>query len=364
MLRSWLTETVGIDHPIIQGGMGPYSTDRLCAATANAGGLGIISLMGMGVRHCEVAPVDPVPVFGEGTTEDYVRRSLEFVKQRTSESGGRFGVNCPVPVEFTDAAERLIGAVLSTRRADPELAARLRVVITSAGDPAPWAQLIRSTDVSWFHVVPSIKHARRADAVGVDAVIASGHEGGGHVSWQPVHSMVLIPGVVEATSRPVIAAGGFCDGRTVAAAFALGAVGVQMGTRFIATRECDFWDSWKQVVLRSSDRDTVVGRGIFGPMRLLKNRFSETLVDKTLELTPAFVKGQPVGLDKRILELEKAGLSTLVRGEDADGSLMLGGEVAGRISDLPTVRELIQSTIADAEVIIEALPNVIATKGL
>ncbi len=346
-------------HPIIQGGMGPYSTNNLCVATANAGGLGIISLLGMGVQHCKVTPVDPVAVFGEGTTEDYIERSLDYVKEQTRQSRGVFGVNCPVAVEFADAAKRLIGGVLAVRGDDRELAERLRVVVTSAGDPLPWGELIRQTDILWFHVVPSIGHVRRAERAGVDAIIASGHEAGGHISWQPVHSLVLIPGVVEATTLPVIAAGGFCDGRTVAAAFAMGAVGVQMGTRFIATKECDFWDIWKQAILRSSDRDTLVGRGLFGPMRVLRNGLSVTWVDKTLELAPGLLKGEPVGLDQQILELEKEGLATLAQGRDSDGSLLLGGEAAGRVNDMPTVKELIERIISEAEAIIRGLPNLI-----
>ncbi len=355
MLNTWLTETVGIRYPVIQGGMGPYSTNKLCAATANAGGLGIISLMGMGVQHCDVTPVDPVSVFGEGTTEDYVEQSLASVKRQTRESRGVFGVNCPVPTEFAEAASKLLGVVFSLRSQDAELQERLRVVITSAGDPVPWAQRIRAADVLWFHVVPSMYHAKRAEEAGVDAIIASGHEGGGHISWKPVHSMVLIPGVVEQTSRPVIAAGGICDGRTVAAAFALGAVGVQMGTRFIATKECDFWDVWKRMVLQSTDRDTVVGRGMFGPMRLLRNRFSDRLADKTLELAPELLRGRPVGLHPRILDLETEGLARLVQGDDPDGALMLGGEVAGRIADLPTVHDLIVRIMTQVEFIMTQL---------
>lgn len=359
MLRTWLTETVGIEHPIIQGGMGPYSTDRLCAATTNAGGLGIVSLMGMGVMHCDVTPIDPTPVFGEGTTEELVERSLRFVRDATAGSGGAFGVNCPVSVEFTAAARRLLRAVLAARAADPDLADRLRVVITSAGDPVPWTDLIRESELLWFHVVPSIGHARRAEKAGVDAIIASGHEAGGHVSWRPVHSMVLIPGVVETTSLPVIGAGGFCDGRTLAAAFALGAVGVQMGTRFIATRECDFRQIWKQAVLRSSDRDSLVGRGLFGPMRLLRNRAADQLVARTLELAPDFVRGDPVDLDPRVLELEREGFARLVDGPDPEAALMLGGEVAGRIHDLPKAANLIEQIVDDAERILRELPRTV-----
>ncbi len=356
MLKTWLTDITGIQYPIIQGGMGPYSTNRLCAAVANAGGLGIISLIGMGVQHSEATPVDPTLVFGDGSTEDYIERSLEYVKNETQTNQGIFGINCPVSIEFIEAAQRLITGVFSQRSADPELQKRLRVIITSAGDPVPWQQTIRATDLLWFHVVPSIYHARRAAKAGVDAIIASGHEGGAHISWQPVHSMVLIPGVAESTSIPVIAAGGICDGHTIAAAFALGAVGIQMGTRFIATRECDFWDVWKQGVLQSTDRDTLVGRGMFGPMRFIKNQSSLKLVEKTTELTPDFFKGQPVELNQDILKLEKQGFAKLLE-DDANGALILGGEVAGRIDNLPSVKDLIVQIADQAEEIVKNLPK-------
>jgi len=358
MLKTWLNETVGTKHPIIQGGMGPYSTNKLAAAVANAGGLGIISLIGMGVQHSAATPVDPKIVFGEGTTEEYVARSLAFVKNETAASGGIFGVNCPVSAEFMDAAKLLISSVFNTRAADADLSKRLRVIITSAGDPVPWAEHIRKTDLLWFHVIPSIYHAKRAQKAGVDAVIASGHEGGAHISWQPVHSMVLIPGVVDNTDRPVIAAGGICDGRTLAAALALGAAGVQMGTRFIATQECDFWDVWKQGVVKSNDRDTLVGRGMFGPMRFIANRASTELVDKTTRLIPDFFKGIPVELHPDVLALEKQGFKRLVE-NDPDEALILGGEASGRIWDMPTCNELISRIAADAESTLKKLPGFI-----
>ncbi|MEW6672611.1 MAG: nitronate monooxygenase [Thermodesulfobacteriota bacterium] len=356
MLKTWLTRKTGITYPIIQGAMGPYSTNKLCAAVASAGGLGIISLIGMAVQHSNATPVDPTLVFGKGSTADYLERSLEFVKIETRKKAGIFGVNCPLSAEFLDAARMLMEGVMNVRSADTELQDRLRVIITSAGDPVPWAEYIRKSDMLWFHVVPSIYHARRAEKAGVDAIIASGHEGGAHISWQPVHSMVLIPGVAATSALPVIAAGGICDGRTIAAAMALGAVGVQMGTRFIATKECDFWDVWKRAVLKSSDRDTLVGRGMFGPMRFIKNPMSEKLVEKTTERTPAFYKGQPVELDEEILEIEREGFARLIEDDD-DGSLILGGEVSGRIEDLPPVRELMERIAGEAEKIIQSLPK-------
>jgi len=356
MFRTWLTQKAGLRYPIIQGAMGPYSTNRLCAAVAKAGGLGIISLIGMAVQHSKATPVDPTLVFGQGTTAQYLERSLDFVKTETRESAGIFGVNCPLSAEFLEPARMLLDGVFKLRAADAELRQRLRVMITSAGDPLPWAAAIRRTDMLWFHVVPSSYHARRAEKAGVDAIIASGHEGGAHIAWQPVHSMVLIPEVARSSHLPVIAAGGICDGPTLAAAMALGAVGVQMGTRFIATQECDFWEVWKRAVIESSDRDTLVGRGMFGPMRFIKNAMSERLVEKTTERAPAFFKGQPVGLDEEILSIEREGFARLVA-QDADGSLILGGEVAGRIEDLPPVADLIERIADEAENILVDLPK-------
>ena len=161
---------------------------------------------------------------------------------------------------------------------------------------------------------------------------------------------------MEAVKRPVIAAGGICDGRTLAAALTLGAVGVQMGTRFIATQECDFWDVWKDGVVRSSERDTLVGRGMFGPMRFIKNEMSEKLVDKTTELLPEFFKGLPVELSPEILEIEKQGFARLLE-DDPQGSLILGGEAAGRIKDMPRVKDLLDHLVAQAEIILKAMPD-------
>jgi NAD(P)H-dependent flavin oxidoreductase YrpB (nitropropane dioxygenase family) len=129
-----------------------------------------------------------------------------------------------------------------------------------------------------------------------------------------------------------------------------------MGTRFIATQECDFWDVWKRAVLKSSDRDTLVGRGMFGPMRFIKNAMSEKLVEKTTERTPAFFKGHVVELDEEILAIERQGFARLIEDDD-EGSLILGGEASGRIDDLPTVRELIERIASEAEEIIKSLPG-------
>ncbi len=208
--------------------------------------------------------------------------------------------------------------------------------------------------MTWFHVVPSVYHAKRAEAAGVDMIIASGHEGGAHVAWEPVHSMVLIPEVVKQVEVPVIAAGGICDGVTLAAALALGAEGVQMGTRFIATRESDFQPVWKRGILDKDERKTLVARGFFGPMRFLRNPQSAAIVEATVKTIGGFYYGEPVDSTPEILEMEKEGFQKLLE-NDEDRSLMLAGEVSGRIGDIPTVSELIKRTVVEAEETIRKL---------
>ncbi len=354
MVRTELCERLGIKYPIIQGGMGPYSTNRLCIAVTNAGALGIISGIGMATNLSKVTPVDPSRVFGKGTPKEIMRRTIAEVAEKTRESGGIYGVNVPVSAEFVDAARILIGEALEYRQRDPEVAARFKAIITSAGNPLPWREWIENSGMTWFHVVPSVYHAKRAEAAGVDMIIASGHEGGAHVAWEPVHSMVLIPEVVKQVEVPVIAAGGICDGVTLAAALALGAEGVQMGTRFIATRESDFQPVWKRGILDKDERKTLVARGFFGPMRFLRNPQSAAIVEATVKTIGGFYYGEPVDSTPEILEMEKEGFQKLLE-NDEDRSLMLAGEVSGRIGDIPTVSELIKRTVVEAEETIRKL---------
>jgi enoyl-[acyl-carrier protein] reductase II len=208
----------------------------------------------------------------------------------------------------------------------------------------------------WAHVVPSVYHAKKAEDAGADVIVASGHEGGAHVSWDPVHSMVLVPAVAKAVKTPVVGAGGFCDGLTLAAALCLGAVGMQMGTRFIATKESDFEPMWKQAILEREERHTLVGRGLFGPMRFIRNRRAEEIVEQTLEDLPNFFLGEPLDSNEKILELERTGFVDLMD-EKEETALMFGGEVVGRIGNLPSTAELIESIISEASEVLETLPK-------
>ena len=338
---------LGIKNPIIQAGMGPYNTTKLSASVSNAGGLGIISSIGMGVVALGFKPLFG---FENLSPREQMLSSIDKVKNLTKDSQGIFGINVPVAVEFQSVAGELINAALEARETDSEVAKRLKVVITSAGNPEPYVESIKESGAFHFHVVPSVYHAQKVEKMGTDVVISSGHEGGGHVAYDPVHTMVLLPEVVRSVDIPVVGAGGFCDGATLAAALALGAVGIQMGTRFIATQESEFLPNYKNFVRDINDtRDTLVAKGLFGNLRYLKN----PAVLKMQELAES---GAP---EEEQMNFEIQSLEAIEAG-DVENSAMPGGEVAGRIKEIPTVKELIEEIIQEAQKIIKAkLPKLV-----
>ncbi|MFX1367996.1 MAG: NAD(P)H-dependent flavin oxidoreductase [Promethearchaeota archaeon] len=351
-----ICDILGITHPILQGGMGPYKTEDLAIAVANAGALGIISSIGMAATLLpDAAPVDAVRMFGTDPPAIILKKSIERVAKETKGTKGVFGVNIPVAAEFILASQMFTEQVIESRDSDSDIERSMRVVVTSAGNPTPWAEL-KKKGLIWAHVVPSVYHAKKAEKAGADIIIASGHEGGAHVSWDPVHSMVLIPAVAKAVNTPVVAAGGFCDGSTLAAAICLGAEGIQMGTRFIATQESDFEPAWKTAIINREERQTLVGRGLFGPMRFLRNRRAEEIVEQTLRDLPRFYLGEPLDSNEEILHLERSGFEDLLDAKE-DTALMFGGEAVGRIDNLPKVGDLIQDIMSEAVSVIEQLPS-------
>jgi enoyl-[acyl-carrier protein] reductase II len=361
-LHTELCDVLGIRHPILQGGMGPYKTEALAIAVSNAEALGVISTIGMAATLLpEAAPLDARRLFGDDPPLVILQKSIEAVATGTRASGGVFGVNVPVAAEFIMVSEMFVRQVIEAREADSDVERRLRVLITSAGNPKPWAK-VKEHGLVWIHVVPSVYHARKAEEAGADVIVASGHEGGAHVAWEPAHSMVLVPAVARAVKTPVVAAGGFCDGASLAAALCLGASGIQMGTRFIATQESDFERIWKDAITERDERETLVARGLFGPMRFLRNQRAEMLVEQTLRDVPHFYLGTPVNSNKAILDLEQKGFLDLLD-QKADTALMFGGEVVGRIDSLPKVQNLITQIISDATTILESVPGKVLTKG-
>jgi NAD(P)H-dependent flavin oxidoreductase YrpB (nitropropane dioxygenase family) len=260
------------------------------------------------------------------------------------DAGGRYGASAGV--QSQDAFGNPLGTTYN-----------------AAGDPMGWGDKIKGAGFKWLHIVPSVKGAIRCQKAGVDLVVASGHEGGFHTSWEPVHSMVLLPAVVEALAGsgiPVVGAGGFCDGKTLAAALTLGAAGAQMGTRFLATKESDFAQLWKEGIVKAQDRGTLVARGFVGPARWIKTPVPLKHLEATLEKAPGVFLGKPDdGVSKESQELiasEVAGINATYEG-DEERAMMAGGECAQRVADLPPVQELVDRIVAEAVGIIEDLPK-------
>ena len=361
----------GCDRPIIQAGMGPYDTTNLAAAVSRAGALGLISTVGMGPFEMPgLGEFRYSAIFGEGAPGDLLTSSIDRVLDELSDlPDAKFGINVPVSEEFIPSASKIIRTFIDRIKDDPAAEKKCRVIVTSAGDPLPWAKdppggeheetipiKQELPSITWCHVVPSIRSAKRAVKADVDVVIASGREGGAHCSWRDTSSMVLIPEVVKTLKKPVVAAGGFADGRSLIAAVALGAIGIQMGTRFIATRESDFEQGWKDLLVSATEEDTLVARGFFGPMRFVRNKRAIDLVDATLRSAPDLFKGLPTGSSQEILDLEVGGLENLFKG-DIDATPILGGVVAGRIHDIPRVGDLIDQIMEEAESVLEELKS-------
>lgn len=237
-----ITELFQIKYPIVQAGMIWASGWRLASAVSNAGGLGLI---GSGSMYPD-------------TLQEHIRKC----KQATSHS---FGVN--IPLLYPDI-DQLIRIVLDEG---------VKIVFTSAGNPKTWTPLLKEAGVTVVHVVSSSAFALKSEAAGVDAVVAEGFEAGGHNGREETTTMVLIPAVCEKVGIPVIAAGGIGSGKAMAAAFALGASGVQVGSRFVTTPEASSHDNFKQAVVEAKEGDTILSLKKVTPVRLIRNQFYESV---------------------------------------------------------------------------------------
>lgn len=367
MLKTAFCDMLGVKYPIIQAGMGPFSNNKLCIAAANAGVLGILSTSGLYSDLAQPGIFKHFAETGGASPDDDKRTILRKIFDQTSKgteaSGGIFGTNVMVSAEYRERAEFIINNAIEAREENPALKERFQVIFTSAGDPMGWGDKIKGAGFKWLHIVPSVKGAIRCQKAGVDLVVASGHEGGFHTSWEPVHSMVLLPAVVEALSGsgiPVVGAGGFCDGKTLAAALTLGAAGAQMGTRFLATKESDFAQLWKEGIVKAQDRGTLVARGFVGPARWIKNPVSLKHQEATLAKAPGVFLGKPDdGASKESQELiasEVAAINATYEG-DEERAMMAGGECAQRVADLPPVQELVDRIVKEAAGVIRDLPG-------
>lgn len=317
-----LCDLLQIRHPILQGALGPYDTSDLALAVSRAGGLGVLSTDEADDMYADT------------------RRQI----QKLAKGTGSFGIN--VPVASPIAAERM--RAIQDELQDDTVRRALRVVITSAGSPAAYARQLKEAGILHFHVVATVKHAQKAAQAGCAAVIAEGHESGGHVdSASGITTMALVPAVIDAVGLPVIAAGGFVDGPGLVAALALGAVGIQMGTRFYMTSEAAFArDSIKRALIEADVADTIVVPGTYGAHRTWRN-------DYTDEVLALVAKGASPGELARV----KAGaMAERVKPEpDPRRSSVPIGMSIGRIRDIPTVEEVMRRTIDGAEATLRKL---------
>ncbi len=294
-MHTRLCELLGIEYPVIQGGMAWVATAELAAAVSDAGGLGLIA--------------------AGGAPEDVVREQIKKARTLTKKP---FGVNVMLMSPYADKVMEMI------------LEEKPAVVVTGAGNPGKYIPKLKEAGIKIMPVVASVALAKRLEKSGVDAIIAEGTEAGGHIG--ELTTMVLVPQVCDAVDVPVVAAGGIADARGTAAAFALGADGIQVGTRFICSEECVAHANYKNAVLKAKDRDAVVtGRSVGAPVRALKNK-----------LTREYDRLEKEGASFE--EIESLGVGGLRRafadGDIETGSLM-AGQSAAMVNDIKPCREII-----------------------
>jgi NAD(P)H-dependent flavin oxidoreductase YrpB (nitropropane dioxygenase family) len=332
------TRLVGIDHPIVQEGLGPFRTVKLAAAVSSAGGLGTVSMPGM--------PEDIAS--GARTFRDHIEECAGLTDRP-------FAVNVPVGVDgngrvlpFTDV---YIRTALAARESDPAIAERLTVLTTSAGFPGDYVAMIKGAGMIHQHKVGSTRQAVKAARAGVDVVIAAGFEMGGHAPSAAVHSLVLLPSVTEAVDVPVLLTGGVRDGRGLAAALALGADGVAMGTRFILSHDnADWHPAYLQALLEAKEGDDVAFNGVYGPCRGLRNAASQRLLDDAVP--------QEGGQVLDAVELTRWKIESMQKAQtegDVTNSLVMTGQVASAITDLIEVAEFVPRMAAEAAEVLRSL---------
>ncbi|UCD10109.1 MAG: nitronate monooxygenase [Dehalococcoidales bacterium] len=313
MLKTVICDLFDIKYPVLQGGMAHVGTYELVSAVSNSGGLGII---------------------GSGFYEpEWVRNQIRMTKQHTTRP---FGVNIQMA---SPHVKQVVDVVIEEG---------VSIVTTGAGNPESFIPKFKRAGIKTIPVVNSPTLAREMEIARVEAIIAEGAESGGHVG--ETTTIVLIPEVVDSVKVPVIAAGGICDGRSMAAALALGAVGVQMGTRFACSKESIAHPEYKRRIMDAATPATVVTRQILGyPQRSLKN-----------ELTDRFVELEKSGLSIEDLQMFDRGRMYLglIEGDLEEGTL-LAGQVAGSIKEEKPVKEIIEETVSEAEKVISSLKKLI-----
>jgi enoyl-[acyl-carrier protein] reductase II len=307
-LRTRVTDLLGIEHPIIQGGMAWTATWELAAAVSNAGGFGVI-----GAGHMPT---------------DLLREQIRGAKAATDRP---FGVNLMLLTPHIDDLVEMV------------LAEGVHAVTTGAGNPGRYMEALKAKGIKVLPIAPSVALARRLESIGADAIIGEGMEAGGHIG--DLTTLVLTPQLVDAVDIPVIAAGGIADGRGVAAAFALGAEAVQVGTRFMCATECTIHPDVKARVLRAKDRDTVVtGYSTGHPVRVLKNRLSRQIEE--LDRANKAEEIEALGAGK---------LALCMREGDIEMGSLMAGQCSAMVIEIQSAAEIVQALVAEAEDVMRAM---------
>lgn len=315
-MKTRLTELFGIQHPIIQGGMHYVGFAELAAAVSNAGGLGVIT--GLTQR-----------------TPELLAREIGRCREMTDQP---FGVNLTfLPTVTTPDYPGYIKAIID---------GGVKVVETAGNNPSQWLPSLHAAGIKVIHKCTSVRHALKAQSIGCDAVSVDGFECGGHPGEDDIPNFILLPRAAEELRIPIAASGGMADGRSLIAALALGADGMNMGTRFIATQEAPVHQNVKQAIVAASELDTrLVMRPLRNTERVLTNPAVERLLDKERNL------GRAVKFDDIAEEVVGVYPRVMLKGEINAGAWSCG-MVAGLIKDIPTVKQLIDRIMAEAESII------------
>lgn len=298
-MHTEINEILGTEYPIIQGGMAWVAEYHLAAAVSEAGGFGLIGAAN--------APAD------------WVREQIRKTKELTDRP---FGVNVMLMSPYADEVSRVIAEE------------GVKAVTTGAGNPEKYMELWKARNIKVIPVVASVALAKRMQRCGADAVVAEGCESGGHIGEST--TMTLVPQVVDAVDIPVIAAGGIGDGRGIAAALMLGAKGVQMGTRFVVTKECQVHPAYKERIIRAKDIDTrVTGRSTGHPIRALRN-----------DMTKVYLQKEQEGASVEELELLASGaLRRAVQEGDIHNGSLMSGQIAGLIKEEVSCKQLIDMLV-------------------
>lgn len=316
-MKTRITEMFGIEHPIIQGGMHYVGFAELAAAVSNAGGLGIITALTQ-------------------KTPDLLAKEIARCREMTDKP---IGVNLTfLPVVEAPDYPGYIDAIIQ---------GGIKAVETAGNNPAKWLPILKKNGIKVIHKCTTVRHSLKAESIGCDAVSVDGFECGGHPGEDDIPNMILLPRAAEELKIPFVASGGMSDARSLVASLAMGAEGMNMGTRFMATKDAPIHENVKQAILGASELDTrLVMRPLRNTERVLNNKGVEKILQKEEEL------GAHLKFEDIIKEVSGVYPKVMIDGE-MDAGAWSCGMVAGLIHDIPTVKELVDRIMSDAEELIK-----------